>query len=64
MRSLITGFSVLIAIITSFVQPSLQYSDGWNEMTRAPNVGSISGTRHNLTMSYLSPIAGQSWITR
>lgn len=37
-------------------------TDGWNPNTRAANVDSITQTRHNLTMSYLPPIAGNGSI--
>lgn len=53
-------FSISLCLILLFTlgQWKWLFADGWNSVTRAPNINSISYTRHNLTMSYLSSIAG------
>ena len=51
---------VLLLCCYVWIQPA--NADGWNPNTRAPNVDSITQTRHNLTMSYLPPIAGSGSI--
>ena len=51
------GLGFRISFLIFFIFPSLLLADGWNPVTRAPNIGSIGNTRHNMTMSYLPAIA-------
>jgi len=51
------GLVVRFLVLFCFVFPSIIFADGWAPNTRAPNIGNIGNTRHNLTMSYLPAIA-------
>lgn len=58
MPQLVMPLLFYLAVFASLYYSTALVADGWNAITRAPNTDSISYTRHNLTMSYLSPIAG------
>lgn len=50
-------YSSFIVVIFHFFAVQAAFADGWDTSSWASNSGSITNTRHNLTMSYLGPNA-------